>query len=171
MSKTEVGYRRGAISRPALALTGLLMALAVTVTVAFMSGRGSSELTEPGRGLNISLLVEPFEVGDSVGGNWDAAGFADSLATQLSVVPGIHATTTRSGARYVLRGNVAMKDGRLILATRLGRDGERDTVWTATFWRSTTSGSSVLTDVATAVAEAVMSENVKQTLNARREKP
>jgi hypothetical protein len=69
-------------------------------------------------GLTVTVAVEPFAVGDSVPGTWDSAGFADSLATHLSLMPGIQATANASGARYILRGNVAMKDGRLILATR-----------------------------------------------------
>jgi hypothetical protein len=64
-----------------------------------------------------------------------------------------------------------MKDGRLILATRLGRDGERDTVWTATFWRSATSGSTVLTDLAQAVAEAAFSQSTREPFNRKRENP
>ena len=67
----------------------------------------------------------------------------------------------------IFRGNVATKDGHPVLATRLGRAELGDTIWTATFWRSRTPASS-MTDVATAVAEAVMSENVRQTFNARR---
>lgn len=166
MSQTGFHDRGGIISRTALAIAGLVGALGVALAVWLMANRHVPE-GAPAQGLRISLAVEPFEVADSVDAQWDPAGFADSLASQLSVVPGIHAAANSSNARYVLRGNVTIKDGRLILATRLGRDGERDTIWTATFWRSTTSGGSVLADVASAVAEAVMSESVKETLGRR----
>jgi len=162
--------RPGAISwTVATAVTLAFVALAAMVVMAINTGREPVAATE--RGLSISLAVEPFEVGDSVGGKWDAAGFADSLAAQLSTVRGIQATHGTANARFVLRGHVAMKDGRLILATRLGRDGERDTVWTATFWRSATLGSSILSDLATAVAEAVFIESARETLIPRRDKP
>jgi hypothetical protein len=147
----------------------VVVALAALATIALKDEREPSQVPSPG--LNISLDVEPFAVGDSVGESWDAVGFADSLAAQLSMVRGIQATTGGSSTRFVLRGNVAMKEGRLILATQLGRDGERDTIWTATFWRSATSGSSVLSDLAAAVAEAVFSESARESLASKRWKP
>lgn len=170
MSKWDFGLRRGAISwTVATAVTLAFVALAAMVVMAIKTGREPARVAD--RGLSISVAVEPFEVGDSVGGNWDAAGFADSLAAQLSTVRGIQASHGTANARYVLRGHVALKDGRLILATRLGRDGERDTVWTATFWRSATSGRTVLSDLASAVAEAVFIESARETLIPRRDKP
>jgi hypothetical protein len=122
-------------------------------------------------GLQVSLTVEPFEASDSVPATWSAASFADSLAAQLSLIRGIHATTQSARTNYVLRGHVTMKDGRLILATRLGRDGARDTVWTATFWRNAAAGNTVLTDVAQAVAEAVFNESAKEPFDRRRGRP
>ena len=133
--------------------------------------RNRPEPAPIGDGLRVSLSVEPFEVGDSVPAQWSATGFADSLAAQLSLIRGIEAVAQSSNAHYVLRGHVSMKDGRLILATRLGRDGARDTVWTATFWRSAASGSSVLTDLAQAVAEAVFKESAQEPFNRKRDKP
>lgn len=170
MKKPHLGVGRRAVSwATAVGVTVAAIALAALVTIALKDGREPSQVLPPG--LSISLAIEPFEVGDSVGGNWDAVGFADSLAAQLSTVRGIQATSGASNARFVLRGHVAMKEGRLILATRLGREGERDTVWTATFWRSATSGSSVLSDLAAAVAEAVFSESTRESLASKRGKP
>jgi len=170
VGQAESSHPRNIVSPPALALAALALALTL-LAVVLIANRNRPDLKGPGEGLRISLAVEPFEVDYSVGGRWDAPGFADSLASQLSVVPGILASTSGSGGRYVLRGSVAIKDGRLILATRLGRDGDRDTVWTATFWRSGSSGSSVLADIAAAVAEAVLSESVRETLTSKRDKP
>ena len=157
--------------RTALAAVAAVLIVLVGVTWVLMGNRSQPEPTALTEGLRVSLAVEPFEVGDSVPAAWSASSFADSLAAQLSLIRGIQAATHSSNARYVLRGHVTMKDGRLILATRLGRDGARDTVWTATFWRSAASGSSVLTDLATAVAEAVFNESAREPFNQKREKP
>jgi hypothetical protein len=152
-------------------MAALLLVLVAGVTWTLSGGLKQPEPAVAGEGLRVSLAVEPFEVGDSVPAEWSAVSFADSLAAQLSLIQGIHAATQSSNARYVLRGHVTMKEGRLILATRLGRNGERDTVWTATFWRSASSGSSVLTDVAQAVAEAAFSQSTRESINQKRDKP
>jgi hypothetical protein len=171
VSKTRLDNSRGPIPR---ALIGV--GAAVIVVLAALLAMSMKEPSEPrtavaaDNGLTISLAVEPFEVGDSVPGTWDSTAFADSLASRLSMVRGIQATSQTGDARFVLRGNVAMKEGRLILATRLGREGKRDTVWTATFWRSASSGNSVLSDLAAAVAEAVFSETTRETLAPKRDK-
>jgi hypothetical protein len=145
--------------------------LAALVAMGIRGLREPKKAPAPDRGLSISLAVEPFMVGDSVPGNWASTAFADSLASRLSMVRGILTTANTGDAQYVLNGNVSMKEGRLILATRLGRPGGRDTVWTATFWRSATSGSSVLSDLASAVAEAVLIESTRETLTPKRGKP
>ena len=171
MSKTRLDNFRGPIPR---ALIGV--GAAVIVVLAALLAMSMKDPSEPrtavaaDNGLTISLAVEPFEVGDSVPGTWDSTAFADSLASRLSMVRGIQATSQTGDARFVLRGNVAMKEGRLILATRLGHEGKRDTVWTATFWRSASSGNSVLSDLAAAVAEAVFSETTRETLAPKRDK-
>ncbi len=171
MSKTRLDTFRGPFPRALIGVAG-----AVIVGLAALFAMSIKEPSEPraavgdSNGLTISLSVEPFEVGDSVPGTWASTAFADSLASRLSMVRGIQATSNTRDARFVLRGNVAMKEGRLILATRLGHVGRRDTVWTATFWRSATSGSSVLSDLAAAIAEAVFSETTRETLAPKRDK-
>ena len=113
----------------------------------------------------VTIVVEPFEALDSVPPGWTSVAFAESLANRLSMVPWLQAHASRSGvaSHYTLRGRVTMQDGRLILATRLGTDSERDTVWTATFWRNPESGNSILPDLASAVAEAITNETIRQT--------
>ena len=163
------------LSRPApkvwIAGLGALLVLVAAGTWALKVNRSEVVPVAAGAGLQVSIAVEPFEVGDSVPAEWNAATFSDSLAAQLSLIQGISAASRGLRARYVLRGNVSMKEGRMILATRLGRDGERDTVWTATFWRSATSGSSVLTDLAQAVAEAAFSQSARESFNQKRKAP
>jgi len=170
VNKPDTIPGRAAYSRVAIAGVATVAVVAVLI-MAIRADWVPRESIASGGGLTVTLAVEPFEVGDSVPGTWDSAGFADSLATHLSLMPGIEATANASDARYVLRGNVAMKDGRLILATRLGRDSERDTVWTATFWRSATSSATLLSDLAAAVAEAAINETVRETLTPKRDKP
>jgi hypothetical protein len=172
VSKTRFDNFRAPIPGVLLAAAALvIVALGALLAMSMKGPSGTRSASAADEGLTISLAVQPFEVGDSVPGTWDSTAFADSLATRLSMVRGIQATTNTNDARFVLRGYVAMKEGRLILATRLGHEGSRDTVWTATFWRSASSGSSVLTDLAAAVAEAVFSESARETLAPKRDKP
>ena len=171
VSTSGVDHHRRPLPKPALAAAAMVLIVFVAGVTWTLKGLNRPEPAALAEGLRVSLAVEPFEVGDSVPAEWSAASFADSLAAQLSLIRGINAATHSSNARYVLRGHVTMKDGRLILATRLGRDGARDTVWTATFWRSATSGNTVLTDLAQAVAEAVFTESTKEPFTQKREKP
>jgi TolB-like protein len=147
-------------------VAGSVFSLIVAGTlVAYFMSRGSFRaqpvMAKPG--LTLAVSVEPFELSDSVTGHWQPAAFAESLASRLSEVPGLHAQAMRSsnGAQYTLRGRVTLQDGRLVLATRLGRGAANDTVWTATFWRNPASANSILPDLAAAVAEAVFGETVR----------
>ena len=172
MTKTRFDNFRGRIPGVLLAAAGVvIVALGAVLAMSMRGPSATSSAPAADEGLTISLAVQPFEVGDSVPGMWESTAFADSLATRLSMVRGIQATANTNDARFVLHGHVAMKEGRLILATRLGRGGSRDTVWTATFWRSASSGSSLLSDLAAAVAEAVFSESARETLAPKRDKP
>ena len=172
MSKTRFDNLRWPIPGVLLAAAAVvIVALGAVVAMSMMGPSTSGSAPASDEGLTISLAVQPFEVGDSVPGTWEPTAFADSLATRLSMVRGIQATTNTHDARFVLRGHVAVKEGRLILATRLGHEGRRDTVWTATFWRSANSGGSLLSDLAAAVAEAVFTESARETLAPKRDKP
>jgi hypothetical protein len=153
-------------TRPVGLIVGAVISLSLVALLAAYAIRWGPFRQEPVAsqpGLSVTIGVEPFETSDSIPASWQSAAFAESLAIRLSLVPGLRAEATgASGARYTLRGRVAMQDGRLVLATRLGRDAERDTVWTATFWRNPASASSILPDLASAVAEAVFGETVRQ---------
>ena len=172
MNRPPPDHRRR-LSPESIILATLVLAVAIAVGTWALRGPAYRAASDglPGDGLRVRLAVEPFEVGDSVPADWSSTGFADSLAVQLSLIRGIHAAPRLPDAQYVLHGHVTMKDARLILATRLAREGARDTVWTATFWRSATSSHSVLTDLAQAVAEAVFNESVREPFTQKREKP
>lgn len=164
--KTDTFRGRSAKSVVIVATIALVLALAAVVTVDW----GPPPAAATHRGLIVTLAVEPFETADSVPGSWQSVAFAESLATRLSLVPGLQAqtVTAESGSRYTLHGRITMQDGRLVLATRLGRDAKHDTVWTATFWRNPASGTSILPDLASAVAEAVMNETIRQAQKEKR---
>jgi hypothetical protein len=154
-------------SRATWLAAGALLSLVVTgILVAYVMSRGPfrAEPVLAKAGLTVAVSVEPFELADSVIGHWQPAAFAESLASQLSEVPGLYAQAmpATDGAQYTLRGRVTLQDGRLVLATRLGRAATTDTVWTATFWRNPASAHSILPDLAAAVAEAVFGETVRR---------
>lgn len=154
------------MTRPIARLVGTIVALSLAGLVAASAMRWGPFAPEPVAlkpGLTVTLAVEPFETADSIPANWQSTAFAESLASRLSLVPGLEVRAMReNGARYTLRGRVSMQDGRLVLATRLGRDAGSDTVWTATFWRNAAAANSILPDLAAAVAEAVFSETVRE---------
>ena len=158
------------IGTPLIAVAMTAVALVTAVTMALRNeGPSGNPPGTPG-GLSVSLAIAPFAIGDSVASEWDASHLADSLADYLSKVPGIHATANSTKGEYVLRGDVSMKNGRLILTTRLGREDNRDDLWTATFWRSAESGRTVIPDLASAVAEAVLVQSARENLTTRRGK-
>lgn len=147
---------------PAL-FTGVLLAALVALYVLLPHRSGTTPSATAG--MTVTISVEPFETSDSVPPNWASTVFAESLANRLSRVPWLKAQTPgpESGAHYTLRGRVSMQAGRLVLAARLGINSEQDTVWTATFWRNPDAGNSILPDLASAVAEAITSEAIRQT--------
>lgn len=172
MRQTRFDNFRGSIPGVLLAAAAVvIVALGVVLAMSMKGPPTPDSALAADEGLRISLAVQPFQVGDSVPGTWASTAFADSLAARLSMVRGIQATANTNDGQFVLRGHVAMKEGRLILSTRLGREGSGDAVWTATFWRSTNSGSSVVSDLAAAVAEALFSESARETLAPKRDKP
>jgi hypothetical protein len=141
------------------------VALAALVALYVLPPLRSGTTPRAAAGTTVTISVEPFETSDSVPPNWASPVFAESLANRLSRVPWLEAHTPglESGAHYTLRGRVTMQAGRLVLAARLGSNSEQDTVWTATFWRNRDAGNSILPDLASAVAEAITSEAIRQT--------
>jgi hypothetical protein len=156
---------------PRALLAGIAVVLVGFTTIAAMAVRAwrAPAPVVTGDGLSIALSVEPFAIGDSVPVSWNSTTFAESLASRLSGVPGLRASTTERNGHYSVQGSVAMKEGRLILAARLRKPG-RDTVWTATFWRSAPASATLLSDLTAAVAEAAVNTRVQESLAAKREK-
>lgn len=170
MSTSGFDHQRKPLPRAVTWLAVLIpVALAVAITVGVMI-RDAPTPVSAANGLTVAVAVEAFVVGESVSGNWSTDAFAESLSVQLASYRGIR-VVDRPSAQFVLSGNVSTKDGRLILATRLSRGGKRDPVWTATFWRSAASGNSALSDLSSAVAEAVLVESARENHTPKREKP
>lgn len=61
----------------------------------------------------------------------------------------------RQPVDFFLEGQITQPDGRLVLATRLFHRREEGPVWTATLWRSDSSGAHVAAALAADVAEAL----------------
>lgn len=114
-----------------------------------------------------TLAIEPFKVLDSQHIEWKPGPFADSLATRLAGVEGLMikvATADQRPAEFTLRGDVAVRDGRLVVSTRLTHSGEQVPVWSGTFWRSRNSLENFVDDVAAGVAEALYADIVRREL-------
>lgn len=119
--------------------------------------RGSDPAPKPG-GLAATLSVEAFHTIGPATRNWASMAFAESLATALARMPGLEVRVDSGGSRpaqFALRGDVSARDGRLVIATRLFRSGERGAVWTATFWRSDGPNPTFAREVAADVGEAL----------------
>lgn len=93
------------------------------------------------------------------------AALADSLASALSRLPGI-AADVGEGAEYDydIRGDLSVRDGRLILAVRLYRSRGTEPLWSSTYWRHAELSSELVTDLAQGVGEAVFGEVARRAL-------
>jgi hypothetical protein len=102
--------------------------------------------------------------------SWDSQTFADSLAVQLARAQGL---TVRRGpstrAEFLLDGQTAVRDHRLMLTMHLTRDGKRDTVWSASFWRPEAAQPGLVRDVANAVVEALYATVARRAMSAGKE--
>jgi TolB-like protein len=142
--------------------------LAVLLPRRIRSDSGQRQVSQSG--LTASISIEPFATPDSVLVSWNATAFAEALATQLANVRWLRARVAGTGptADFTLRGDVARRDGRLVITARLARSGDAiSTVWSATYWRGDNPGVTLAEDIAAGVAEAVASELVRLDLTAK----
>jgi hypothetical protein len=133
--------------------------LAAAVLAFTLGGCGGRSDSSDATGLRATVLVEPFRTGDSVPPSWSAGAFADSLAVALSRVQGLAAQSSSEQARvrtdFTLNGDVDVRDGRLVIATRLRRAGEDTDLWTSTYWRESELTSRLVAFLTVPITEAV----------------
>jgi TolB-like protein len=100
---------------------------------------------------------------------------AESLATRLTGVQGLQARVAQSGeasgADFIVRGDIAARDGRLVIATRLHQADRDEVLWTATFWRKDSVDSDLVGDLAAGLAEAIYGQLAREAVTAKRRKP
>lgn len=75
------------------------------------------------------------------------------------------------GVDFTVRGEIAARDGRLVIATRLHQSGGDEILWTATFWRKDSIDSGLVSDLATGLAEAIYGQLAREAVTAKRGKP
>lgn len=105
-----------------------------------------------------SVGVAPFDTPGPGSLSSLPSALADSLADRLSRIPGL-TVRSRSGtvstAEFVVRGEVAVREGQLVIHLRLHRRGMRNATWTATFWRENALTSGLVSDLAGSIGEAI----------------
>ena len=152
------------------------MVLAALVAAASAWGRRTTAAPNPSNSLTITLAVEAFRTTNSDSRSRVSTVFADSLSARLARLPGLTVRppggTFGPHTDFTVRGDVAARDGRLVIAARLyRRDGGKDAVWTATFWRSDSLTSGLVSDVAAAIAEATYGQLARDTTTTTGERP
>lgn len=119
------------------------------------------------------VLVMPFQPdSDSRAGKGRAV--AESLVVRLGKVAGLDVrldTQEDGSADFTIRGEIASRDGRLVVATRLHPQNTKDVLWTATFWRRDLVDSALVSDLTTGLAEAIYGQIAREATSARKEKP
>ena len=140
------GHRWLRISALGLGLGGLLASCA----------REPRQPAPDGAGATHRLVVTPFQT-DSSHRDPMARALADSLVARLSGMPDLAARvgTGSSGADFVVRGELAGSDGRLVIAARLHRSPRDSALWSATFWRADSLTTGLLDDLASGLDEAI----------------
>lgn len=123
-------------------------------------------------GLTVTVAVEPFVTVDSAPKGWIPKAFAESVTVRLATMRGLHAYVANgnsSPADFRLRGDVTVRDARMVIATHLWRPGEDTAIWTGTFWRGDSQIQNVVQDVAAGVAEALYADIARRTMTPTRE--
>lgn len=108
-------------------------------------------------GANIRVLVVPFTIAGTPPG-WSGDSLAAALAERLAAVSKVQSMVSsgrEAGADYVIEGDVWGEEFRFTVAVRVRRAGSRAALWSATFWRENLTDSTLATDLASAVVDAV----------------
>lgn len=145
--------------------------LAAALLMASVWGCSRAESPLPERSavseVPVVLTVARFEEGDSMPQNWNTAGFTDSLASRLRLLQHVHVVMAPNGRDdddFELRGNVAVRNGRVVVGARLSYAADSTAVWTATFWRGDGPLSQLVDDVASGAAEAIGAEMARRSV-------
>jgi len=151
----------------ALALLGAAIVATITRSRREVAAAGS-----PSR-LTTTLAIESFRTPGSAAIAWVQTSFAESLAARLRRMPGLEvrvATATPPvRTAFILRMDLGLQDGRLVIASRLYETGEEPPVWTATFWRDRAAHSNLVDDLAAEVAEALYGHLALRSVTTARE--
>ena len=146
-------------------------------------GRPASAGTTP-MSRTPSILVVPLSVSGNGTEPWSGSGLAEEIRVALASAGAVqirraHASTVsqpvgasdstgaatharRAGADYVIIGSVGRNAGKSEIGLRLVRASNATTVWSGTFWRTSSDLSTFAADLAAAVTEAVTTERMKQ---------
>lgn len=100
---------------------------------------------------------------------------AESLAARLGGLQGLQARVEAAwkaaGADFVVRGVIGLRDGRLVIVTRLYQTAVVQEIWTATFWRKDSLDSELVGDLASGLAEAIYGQLAREAIATKRTKP
>ena len=90
---------------------------------------------------------------------WQGGAIEDSIASRLnrSELQVARVGGEDAESDYVVEGDVAPEDGRVVINLRLRPSGQRTLVWQATYWRSVVNDSLLIRDLAAAVDSALRS--------------
>jgi len=136
------------------------------------SGSPTTRAVPPGELQHLSIL--PFDA-DSAARRQLAAALADSLVARLATLPGLDARVGSAGfgrsSDLTIRGNLAARDGRLVITARLYGAQDQDPLWTATFWRKESLNAELVTDLSQGLAEAIYGHLARTPKRSTREQP
>jgi hypothetical protein len=127
--------------------------------VGLLVWQGGETAAAPAASGEVQILsVLPFEPDSSARGHLSAA-LADSLVARLATLPGLEVRIGSAGlgrsSDLTVRGNLSVRDGRLVIAARLYGTENSVPLWTATFWRKESLNAELVTDLAQGLAEAI----------------
>ena len=121
------------------------------------------------------VTVDPFS-SHGPASQLSGRALAESLAARLTGMPGLAVRVAGSGfgpgPDLTVGGDIALRDGRLVITARLFTQAGSAPLWTATYWRKDSLSPELVDDLSAGVAEAIAGHLVRRgaaTAGARRE--
>jgi hypothetical protein len=104
----------------------------------------------------IRLVIHPFRLATASNARVDES-LAQAVAGRLGSENLVFARVSRSdrGSDFVLDGEERNDGARSVLALQLRRSSQREVFWSATFWRAAVADSTLPSDLAAALTEAL----------------